>query len=226
MQQHEKQHQNQPNLPQQKSSVHFYSVLLIILAALAAIYFYLMPFLSSTSGGGESSFDAHREALNLAIIVQNYRKNHRSIGRNLGIGEIVVIDQDGKSTSYLSPIYEGEKASAAYDPNENHSERRTHDLFLLPELKRLQDNGTLDKAQQVSILVFSQVFVCSPCRADMRGWWKDFRKAVSSRNAVKIQEPTIWELTGSYNPDRSGWPQWTVVATEEDVEPVPIPFDN
>lgn len=58
----------------------------------------------------------------------------------------------------------------------------------------------------------------------MRGWWKAYKSEVSPQNAGKIQQPTIWELTGSYNPDRPGWPQWTVVAKEADVEQVPIPF--
>jgi len=50
------------------------------------------------------------------------------------MGEIVLEAQDGTLTRYFSQPDEGEKADAGYDPNANHSERRTHDLFLLPEL--------------------------------------------------------------------------------------------
>ena len=210
---------------EQRDPLRFLWVLLIILAALGAIYFYVIPFLAS-SGSSGSSFDPHEEALQLALKVQDYRKNHRTIGRNLGMGEIVLEASDGTLTRYPSPIYVGEKASASYDPNANHSERRTHDLFLLPTLKLLQDNGALDKAQNISILIFSQVFVCPTCLADMRGWWKAYKSEVSPQNATKIQQPTVWELTGSYNPDRPGWPQWTVVANEEDVEQVNVLFDH
>ncbi len=221
MQQQRYQHQRQ----EQRDPLRFLWVLLIIVAALAAIYFYVIPFLASSSSGS-SAFGPHQEALQLALKVQDYRKDHRSIGRNLGMGEIVLQAPDGTLTRYPSPIYEGEKASASYDPNANHSERRAHDLFLLPTLKLLQAHGTLDKAQSVSLLIFSQVFVCPLCRADMRGWWKAYKSEVSLQNATKIQQPTIWELTGSYNPDRPGWPQWTVVANEEDVEQVTVPFDR
>ena len=179
MQQQMQQHQRQGK----RDPLRFFWVLLIIVAALAAIYFYVMPFLASSSGGG---FDPHAEALQLALKVQDYRKDHRSLGRNLGMGEIVLQAPDGTITRYPSPIYEGEKASASYDPNANHSERRTHELFLLPTLKLLQDHGTLDKAQSISILIFSQVFVCPPCRADMRGWWKAYKSEVSPQNAAKI----------------------------------------
>ncbi len=202
-------------------------VLLIMIASLGCIYFYMIPLLSSTSGGtGSDGFDAHAEALQLALQVQDFRKIHRTIGRNLGMGEIVLEARDGTLTRYPSPIYEGEKAPAAYDPNANHSERRTHDQFLLPELGRMQNNGTLDKVQYIYILIFSQIYVCPPCKADMRGWWKAYKSAVSSQDAGKIQVPAIWELTGSYNPDRPGWPQWTVVANEDDVQQVNITFDR
>jgi hypothetical protein len=226
MQHHEYQRPRQRHLPRQRNAARSIFILLLLVAALGALSFYLISLLFSTTNSGTSSFDAHTEALKLALKVQDYRQRNRSIGRNLGMGEIVLIGQDGKPVEYSSPIYEGEKASAAYDPNANHSERRTHDLFLLPQLKILQDNGALDRAQSVSILVFSQIYVCPPCRADMRGWWKDFKNAVSTQNAAKIQQPTIWELTGSYNPDRSGWPQWTVVVNEDDVEQVNVPFDK
>ncbi len=221
MQQQSYQRQHQRH----RDPLRFLWVLLIIVAALAAIYFYVIPFLASSSGG-RSGFDPHAEALQLALKVQDYRKDHRSIGRNLGMGEIVLQAPDGTLTRYPSPIYEGEKASASHDPNANHAERRTHDLFLLPTLKLLQDHGTLDKAQSVSLLIFSQVFVCPICRAEMRGWWKAYKSEVSPQNAGKIQQPAIWELTGSYNPDRPGWPQWTVVANEADVEQVNVPFDQ
>ena len=217
MQQQSYQRQHQ----RQRDPLRFLWVLLIIVAALAAIYFYVIPFLASSSG-----FDPHAEALQLALKVQDYRKDYRSIGRNLGMGEIVLQAPDGTLRRYPSPIYEGEKASASYDPNANHAERRTHDLFLLPTLKLLQDHGTLDKAQRVSLLILSQVFVCPICRAEMRGWWKAYKSEVSPQNAAKIQQPTVWELTGSYNPDRPGWPQWTVVANEGDVEQVNVPFDQ
>ena len=116
---YQRQHQGQRRDP-----LRFLWVLLIIVAALAAIYFYVIPFLSSSSGG-RSGFDPHAEALQLALKVQDYRKDHRSIGRNLGMGEIVLQAPDGTLTRYPSPIYEGEKASASYDPNANHAERRT-----------------------------------------------------------------------------------------------------
>jgi hypothetical protein len=225
MQHYEYQRPYRRSFPKQRKTMRSLFVLLII-AVLGAMSFYLISLLFSTTSGGASSFDAHTEALKLALKVQDYRQRNRTIGRNLGMGEIVVIGQDGKPVEYPSPIYVGEKADAAYDPNANHSERRTHDLFLLPELARLQASGTLDRAQGVSILVFSQVYVCPPCRADMRGWWKDFKNAVSPQNAAKIQQPTIWELTGGYNPDRPGWPQWTVVANEDDVEQVNVAFDK
>src|SRR5260221_3407647 len=83
---------------------------------------------------------------------------------------------------------------------------------------------TLFRSQNISILIFSQVFVCPTCLADMRGWWKAYKSEVSPQNATRIQQPTVWELTGSYNPDRPGWPQWMVVANEEDVEQVNVPF--
>jgi hypothetical protein len=98
--------------------------------------------------------------------------------------------------------------------------------ILLPELERLQNNGTLDKVQTIYILIFSQIYVCPPCKADMRGWWEAYKGAVNAQNAVKIRAPTIWGLTGSYNPDRVGWPQWTVVANEDDVQQVNITFDR
>jgi hypothetical protein len=128
------QHQEQL-LPQRQVPWQFRRfgwVLLIIIASLAGIYFYVIPFLSSMSGvAGGNSFDAHAKALQLAVQVQNYRKIHSTIGRNLvGVAEIVLEARDGTLTRYPSPIYEGEKASAVYDPNANHSERRTHELFL------------------------------------------------------------------------------------------------
>ena len=60
----------------------------------------------------------------------------------------------------------------------------------------------------------------------MRGWWKAYKFEVSPQNVSKIQQPTFWQLAGSYNPNLPGWPQWTVVANEEDVQEVSIPFDQ
>lgn len=190
-------------------------ILILLSAIVASIY------VSNFSGG--SGFNAQAEALQLALDSQEYRNRHKSAtkGFNLGQASIVLEYPDGTfSKPDRSPIYLG-MDSPPPDVNKTHSERKEHDQFILPTLRILARNGTLDGITMIHIVLFSQIYICLPCQADMRGWLDQYRCVVGPANANKL-DVTVWELTGGFNTKA---PRWTVVAGEEDVQSVSVTFD-
>ncbi len=204
---------------QQKSPSGCLMVAILVLIALGALVASIH--LSSLLGG--SSFNAQAEALQLALNTQQYRGRHKSAtkGFNLGQASIILEYPDGTfSTPDRSPIYLG-MDSPPPDVNKDHSERKEHEQFILPTLGILARKGTLDSVSLIHIVLFSQIYICLPCQADMRGWLDHYRCIVGPANAGKL-DVTVWELTGGFNTKA---PAWTVVASEEDVQPVSIAFD-
>jgi hypothetical protein len=203
---------------QQKSPGGCLLVLILVLITLGALVSGIH--LSNLLG---SSFNAQAEALQLALNTQQYRNRHKSAtkGFNLGQASIILEYPDGTfSQPDRSPIYLG-MDSPPPDVNKDHSERKEHEQFILPTLSILARKGTLDKVSMVHIVLFSQIYVCLPCQSDMRGWLDHYRCIVGPANANKL-DVTVWELTGGFNTKA---PLWTVVANEEDVQPVSIAFN-
>lgn len=222
MQQYEEQRQHP--LPEQRRSGRFYFILLVILAALGAIYFYLIPFLSSTNGGRGNSFDATPYALQIAREAYKERARHRPTGHNFGGAAIVAQYADGSKPSvYYSNIYEGFD-SPPPDINKTHSERRAWEDFILPTLTIMKDHGTIARASEIDIIIFTQFYPCPSCQSDMRAWQNQARTTAGTSSVFM----SVWTLMASFSPlspDPRKRAQ-PVITDESAIQEVPITFDT
>ena len=174
------------------------------------------------SGSGGPSFDTSPYALDLAKEAYQWRKNHRTTDHNFGNGAIILEYSDGSAPSvYPSPRYEG-RDGPPDDINAFHSERLTHENYILPMLAQLRRNGILAKASRVDIIIFSQYHVCPVCQRQMRNWQDQQRCQAGSANVFL----TIWELAQEFYPlarDPRKRPQ-PPVNDVGDIQTVDIPF--
>lgn len=201
---------------QQRSSAGLIALLLV--ALVVAILYTI-----ARVGGNQSSFDAAPFAVQIAQKASQYRAKHKPTGHNFGGGAIIVEFSDGTSSTYPSDIYEGQDGPPL-DKNAFHSERQTQEDFVLPTLSQLQQRGIIAKAIAIHVVIFSQYAVCNLCKAEMRAWQDQARKAAGSL-AVDM---TVWELVQYFYPlDRDPRNrQQPVVNGEQDIEQVAITFDQ
>jgi hypothetical protein len=222
MQQYKRQHQHP--LPKQRNSVRFYFILLIILAALGAIYFYLIPFLSSINSNRGSSFDATPDALQIAREAYKERAQHRPTGHDFGGAAIVVQYADGSKPSvYYSDIYEGYD-SPPPDTNKTHSERQAWENFILPTLTIMKDHGTVAKASEIDLIIFTQFYPCVPCQSEMRAWQNQARTTAGTSSVFV----SVWTLTASFSPLSSDPKKRAqpAITDESAIQEVPVAFDT
>ncbi len=176
-------------------------------------------------GTPTSGFDATPYALQIAREAYRVRKNRAPTGHDFGGGIIVVQYTDGSKPSEIaSKIYEGyNNPSPSGDKNATHSERRTEDDFVLPTLAILKSHGTVAKASEIDVIIFTQFYPCETCLPEMSAWQNQERLAAGSANVYL----TVWTLTKSFYPlDRNPrrWAQ-PVIRNESDIQKVSINFD-
>ncbi len=185
-------------------------VLLILLAA--AILYVLSPL--GGSGGRGYSFE-QTEAYQLAQEAQAYRRTHPTPA-NYGLASITVFSQDGSSHRFV-PTAHGIIVPFASTPGK-HSEIYAHD-WILDELALLKQARYIDAhTSAITVIIFSQVGVCTPCKIAMRGWRRQFRRAA----AMSSLTLSIWNLTHGYNP--RDHPKGFPLSSPDDVVEVPIRF--
>lgn len=130
-------------------------------------------------GTPTSGFDATPYALQIAREAYRVHKNRAPTGHDFGGGIIVVQYTDGSKPSEIaSKIYEGyNNPSPSGDKNATHSERRTEDDFVLPTLAILKSHGTVAKASEIDVIIFTQFYPCETCLPEMSAWQNQERLA-------------------------------------------------
>jgi hypothetical protein len=175
------------------------------------------------NSAGGSSFDATPYALQLAREAYKERAQHRPTGHDFGGAAIVVQYADGsKSSVYYSDIYEGYD-SPPPDTNKTHSERQAWENFILPTLSIMKDHGTVAKASEIDVIIFTQFYPCVPCQSEMRAW-QNQAKTASGASSIFM---SVWTLTTTFsplspNPKKRAQP---AITDESAIQEVPITFD-
>lgn len=194
----------------------FRRMLFLVLLVLVSLALYTLYRIATRPSG--YSFD-QSEAFHLAQECQDWRSHHSSPG-NYGRPSITIFYDDGSQRRFApghGRCFEG--FDDQYGENSTHSEIQSHN-WVKDELAGLKKAGYIDQhTTGVAVVVFSQVIVCRLCRAEMRGWLREFRTEAGTDTLTV----TIWQLTRGYNPVRV--PRGRPVTSEADVSRVPITFD-
>jgi hypothetical protein len=200
MQQHERQHQGQHSVPEQRNSMRFFFILLTILAALGAIYFYLIPFLSSINSSGTQTntdgqclsngqqFNGRQEAFTLAQMAEQYRTGHRFNG-NYGYASYTLCYKDGSQRRVPSPVAPGyDNTKDKTKPlNYTHSEQILY-RWLQKQLATVSSDPKTLAA--VYVIIFSQVRVCDACVSSMVSWQSSLRQIAKT----SLLYLAIWDI--------------------------------
>lgn len=200
-------------MPSQRSSNCLLIVLLLLVSAVVVFY------AVGQMGGSGYSFE-QEEAYQLAQEAQAYRRTHPTPA-NYGLASITIFSQDGSSHRFV-PTTHGLVVPFESESKRNiHSEEFAHD-WILSELAILKKARYIDTQTTtgITVIIFSQVRVCSPCRIAMRDWQQEFRQA----SGFPTLELSIWQLTRGYDP--AVLPKGKPVTSEDDVTEVIISFSS
>jgi hypothetical protein len=93
-----------------------------------------------------------------------------------------------------------------------------------PTLTIMKDHGTVAKASEINILIFTQFYPCVPCQSEMRVWQNQARTTAGTAGVFI----SVWTLTASFsplssNPKKRAQP---AITDESTIQGVPITFDT
>jgi hypothetical protein len=189
-------------------------LIVVLLIVLLGAVLYAAAQNRADSGGSGYSFE-QTEAFHLAQETQDYRRTHPFKG-NYALGSITIFFQGGLQRRFV-PLKHGVIVPF---PNQGriHSENFAHD-WILDELASLQKAGYIDhQTTAITVVIFSQVAICTPCKIVMRDWQREFGQAAHYPGLGL----SVWQLTQGYDPQYT--PKGQPVVSEEDVTQVIIRF--
>jgi len=144
--------------------------------------------LCSTAANG--AYNYQQAAYNIGVMAQNYRakyNNGKGTTANFGGAAITLCSAQNKEYTKYSPMFKGYDYPGNDAPkNSTHSEQQAYG-WVIGTLKpaKLQAGG------RIYVTIYSEIPVCTLCKADMVTWNADFQALLLG--SVKVQTQ-VWQM--------------------------------